>query len=587
MPDTDISPELNALDREIDLDIVSASWRSLTDSESYEDLLAAWDRKLKKDATPGPGKLVDQVLARQLGAIQQLLADDVDLRADDPLEAAIKATPAPSMVISPQGVAVLLGPGANEFYDVSQGGPVGREWLRPDSVSSFETILHSGGNASYAIVRVVNTQGEESLAEVFPLPNEQHDARYIIVRSLELDWYPEVSDNLSQAFGLTEAETNICRLLFQLREPNAIAKARGVEQQTIRTQLKSIFAKTEVRSKVELIRMLGLICARAAPKQESRSLSYGDPTGNERIIHRKDGRALAYTWTGVEDGEPILYVHGGVPYFMLHSPVREALIEHRLKLITLSLPGHGNSEPSDDIALLDDGAQAVIELCDHLGLQQICGLASYAGQICLSRSQSLRPDLFRAHLVIGVNWNLNAERLHRLPLNQRTLANLARIAPKLFELIIGIGFRRMMQEGPDFFLRRSFSSLEADRGSISDPELQGPLRLGCQHLANQGPKGFVQMQRMVGTSRVQDWMAELDIPIHFLIPIDVEHPAQEDIDDVRALGSRVTAEIVTNAGELLPYQVPELFIEQLLDLASRIPHSAFAKRDEARTAASI
>ena len=47
-------------DREIDLEIVSASWQSLTDTEGYDRMMEAWDRKLAH-AARSPG-LLDRIL---------------------------------------------------------------------------------------------------------------------------------------------------------------------------------------------------------------------------------------------------------------------------------------------------------------------------------------------------------------------------------------------------------------------------------------------------------------------------------------------------------------------------------------------
>lgn len=559
-------------DREIDLDIVSASWRSLTHNDGYEQLIEAWDRKLHKTADRDQTRLIDRVLSRQLGAIESLLAREVDLKVSDPLEEALQASSAPTMILSPAGIVVALSQDASAFFGLKVGEAAGDDWLRPDSVKNFEAILRSAerqGNANYAIIRALHPDGEESLAEVYPLAVEPHSKYYIVVRSLELEWLPEVNTKLAQAFDLSEAEAEVCRLLFQLRDIQRIADQRGVTLETTRTQIKQIFAKMEVHSKVELMRVLGLVCARTAKQNERRSLKYLDPLQNERIITRSDGRRLAYSWTGAKEGTEVLYVHGSIPYFLLHEPLRGALIENNIKLIYISIPGHGNSEIDAEISQLEDGASAVIELCDHLGLRGIAGLASYGGGLWLTRAASLRPDLFAAQLIIGVNWNLHAERLRRLPLHQRTLANIARTAPKVFDLICRIGFRRMIEEGPDFFLNRSFGGMAMDRASIRDPELQSLLRPACQHLVNQGPSAFVKMQCMIAQHRIQDWMGRLAIPVHFLVPVDVERGSEADLREIRKLGPLVSYEEVLNAGELLPFQAPQLFIARLQELVAR------------------
>jgi hypothetical protein len=168
--------------------------------------------------------------------------------------------------------------------------------------------------------------------------------------------------------------------------------------------------------------------------------------------------------------------------------------------------------------------------------------------------------------------------LNGLPFNQRTLAKMARVSPKIFALVCKIGLRRMKEEGPDFFLERSIGSQGPDRETIRDPEMQGIFRLACQHLAFQGPDAFIEMQSMVGQSRIQDWMHLLTIPTHFLIPNDVEKQEAQDFEDLGELGPLVSWETVPTAGEFLPFQTPEPFIEALAALTSDDPRQEFLKR---------
>ena len=573
-------------DREIDLEIVSASWQSLTDTEGYDRMMEAWDRKLAH-AARSPG-LLDRILSRQLHAIDDLLSSDMDIKVEDPIEAAVRETPAPAMVLSPDGRVITTGGGGEHWFGVKQGALAGTEWLRDDSRGNYDAVRRTAGgrgNAAYAIVRTVSENGAEQLAEVYALTVRGHDRGYTVVRSLELEWYPEVSANLSQAFGLTDAETEICKLLFRLRETPLIADERGAQAEMVRTQLKRIYAKVEVGSKVDLVRMLGLLCARAALNRETRSMHYADPLGRETILHRADRRRLAYTWCGAEHGAPILFVHGEIPYFALPESTRAMLRARGLKLICLSMPGHGNSDPDPSREQIDDGVAAIAEFCDRLGLRGFGAFASYSGQFPLTRTAARHPHLFSGVMVLGFPWNLCETRFKAMPLAQRTLAGLARRAPVAFELVIRLALRRMLEEGPDFYLSRAFDGTPIDLAAIHDPEMQAPLRSGCRHLANQGHHAFVREQLMVAHNHLPDWFGDIECPVHYLLPPDLGRFRREDYEALKALGPTVTVEQVPDAGELLPYQRPELFVERLADLTGEAPGRVFAARDSGVAAA--
>lgn len=57
---------------------------------------------------------------------------------------------------------------------------------------------------------------------------------------------------LAEAFGLTGAEADVAAALISGRTRVAIAKARGVSEGTVRSQIKAIFVKTGVRREIEL-----------------------------------------------------------------------------------------------------------------------------------------------------------------------------------------------------------------------------------------------------------------------------------------------------------------------------------------------
>ncbi len=569
--------------RAVDLEIVSASWRSLNEATSYDRLLASWDRKLaaaeERSANP-----LDDALFAQLTGISERLDDHLELRTQDEFAEAVGVSTAPAMVLSPEGRVVTFNQAARAFFGMEQGSMAGRAWLREDSRADFEAVFRAGagrGNADYAIVRILGPEGRESLAEVAALHSRSRNRIYTVVRSLELDWSADVGQSLAKAFGLTAAEVDICRLVFRHSDLDRVASARNTQRETIRTQLKRIFAKTETRSQPELMRLLGLLCSRAESLRERSALGWSDPLGNETILRRIDGRRLAYTWTGAEEGEPVLFLHGELPYFVQHEHIRQRIAETGLKLICMSTPGHGHSDPPDGRHQLDDGCDAVIALCDHLGLRGIPGLASYSGQLYLTRTAARRPDLFRSLLCIGLPWNMPQGRWRKLTLNQRTFARIARLSPAVFELVCRIGFRLVQREGPDFYLHRSFGEAEIDRRIVMDPEFQPLLRIACRHLTSQGHSAFMREQLMVGTNDPTTWLSQVQVPLHWVIPAEAENVDAEDCAAARASSPRATLEVVEGAGELFPYQRPGFFLRLLEDLAAQDVAEIWQRRGRA------
>jgi DNA-binding NarL/FixJ family response regulator len=80
------------------------------------------------------------------------------------------------------------------------------------------------------------------------------------VLSTELVWPEGFETTVQEAFGLTGAEVEIVRGITLGLPVKDIAEARGRSAETVRTQLRSILAKTETHSQSELVRVvLGLM----------------------------------------------------------------------------------------------------------------------------------------------------------------------------------------------------------------------------------------------------------------------------------------------------------------------------------------
>jgi DNA-binding CsgD family transcriptional regulator len=62
-------------------------------------------------------------------------------------------------------------------------------------------------------------------------------------------------DRLARLFRLTEAESQLCRLMLEGLSAREIAECRGVGEQTVKTQFKAIYAKTGAHRRAELVRL--------------------------------------------------------------------------------------------------------------------------------------------------------------------------------------------------------------------------------------------------------------------------------------------------------------------------------------------
>ncbi len=120
----------------------------------------------------------------------------------------------------------------------------------PDNPTDYEgtiVVPKRGGGLSW-------------LMDVLPLSNLQGDIDGKFKGAALFITDPDREDVISTKgmdalFKLTSAESEVCALLTQGLKINEVADARNVSQGTVRTQVKSLFAKTNSNSQVDLVRL--------------------------------------------------------------------------------------------------------------------------------------------------------------------------------------------------------------------------------------------------------------------------------------------------------------------------------------------
>jgi pimeloyl-ACP methyl ester carboxylesterase len=100
---------------------------------------------------------------------------------------------------------------------------------------------------------------------------------------------------------------------------------------------------------------------------------------SEATMTLRDGRRIAWSSGGAEDGVPIVYLHGAIGTSVRRTPALEALIERlHIRYISLSRPGFGGSDASPGRRITDFPAD-VERVADRLGLGRFAIVGVSAG----------------------------------------------------------------------------------------------------------------------------------------------------------------------------------------------------------------
>lgn len=318
-----------------------------------------------------------------------------------------------------------------------------------------------------------------------------------LVLSTELVWPPGFDVTVQEAFSLTQAEVEIVEGITLGLPIKEIADARGRSTETVRTQMRSILAKTETHSQSELVRVvLGLLDVATVPggPTDLRGTSSGPLNAvGFQTLRLPDGRRSDYIVLGAPSGRPVLYMH--MDYGLIRWPrSAEAAARARgLKVIVPVRAGYGASDP------LPKGADRTLAcaldyaaVLDHLGATAVPVIALGADLRFALQLAALRPDLVSG--IVGCAAQLplkTAAQYDRMDKWQRFILANARYAPKVLPFLVKAGFSLARRLGKEKFFAQVNGGSPADLATFADPEVReamlvgSEVTLGARHLAHE------------------------------------------------------------------------------------------------------
>ncbi len=558
------------IDPETDLDIIASTYRAVVDQHAFEAMIASWNAKLDRvNADDLQPTNLSGSLLRQLANARQTM-EMLDIPADnDPLNRMVMDIPGPAVVLAPNCHIAMMNVGAAQTFGGRQGTPFDLANIDPRSEDDFAALRRTAngrGNRTQAILRLTPQGADDQslIAEAFLLKAPGQETSYIVIRSLEIEWTETAATNLILAFALSDAEAEVARLFYQHRSLDVIARERGVSILTVRSQMKAIQAKLEASSQADLIRLLAMVASRAIIGQRSQVAGWRDPLGREERHTLPDGRVVAWTWMGAENGIPAVMLRGFPMGYLLPRGAEQKLEKAGVKLFALSRPGYGNSTLHGDMSVLDDNLAALQFFLDEAMKGPCVAIGTSNGLVPLLAEQQINPHRFRSLIGIGYTGVLDRSGINRLPMIQRTMMRMAGYAPWLVELMAKSGHRMMQQHGVDWYLERAYRDRPLDMSTFADPNLVPLVRNACSHLLMQGHMPFVR-DLQLARAPVDSAIDALDIPLLWLAPMDDGVFDENRYRQIEQRNPNIRMEPVPNAGELVLYQSTDLIIDRIIE----------------------
>lgn len=555
--------------------LVEMIYASVLEPARYDELMAIWqshvEALLKRSGDPAgaavthEGSEVERHFLRAFAILERL---GRPAEANRSLEAMLDVNPRPSMLVSADGRIVLCnGPAQVQFgarpgsslYDLDLEAS-GRASLKlalagldSEPVGKLLTVCRilsglDGGAPVLALARAPRPEGEPPLA---------------LLSIAEIGWSERIGSVLQGVFGLTEAECDVAKGITAGASIDQIAATRVRSAMTVRTQVKSILRKLDVRTQAELVRLVASLT-----QIDLSSQPYGSAPAvkvpHERIaLARPGGRTLGVVVLGPPDGRPVLFVHGMLDGHGATARCLEELQTRGLRLIAPVRPcfGASGADTAAGPAPLKFAGD-VAAVLDHFGVERCPIIGHMAGSVyAFATAAALGGRISGIVSVSGGVPIVSPRQFAIMTPRQRIVAYTAKYAPRLLPLILRSGIALLDAGGQYAFMKALYENAPLDFAIARRPEVFPVLCDGYRLTVAQGHKAFeIDAQEVV-----RDWSSYVDGTRQPITLVHGRHDPVVRIDTVRDFARRnaprASLREVEDEGQLLFYTRPDLVLD--------------------------
>ncbi|MFM7332967.1 MAG: helix-turn-helix transcriptional regulator, partial [Tabrizicola sp.] len=450
---------------------------------------------------------------------------------------------------------------AEQAFGIAEGGPFRRLPFDAEDRELLSGVIRrvAARKAEKVVtLRIRSTvTGSPVILRVSPVAGGAARPLALVV-STELVWPEGFAATVQEAFGLTAAEVEIVRgvtLGLPLRD---IAEARGRSLETVRTQVRSVLAKTETHSQAELVRVvLGLMDVALAPLGgvATAPVRGGLEPRPLREMRGTDGRRLTWIEFGDPGGLPVLYMHLDFGLMRWPATAERVAAARGLRVIVPVRAGYGKTEPflkgTDHLAGVTRDYAAVI---DRLGLKGAMVIPLGADLRYALNLANTRPDLVRG--VVGAACQLpirTPAQYERMDKWQRFILANARHAPKVLPFLVQAGFSLARRLGKDAFFRQVNGGSAADMETFARPEVKAAMLEGSDIcLAAKWSAHAAFTAECIGSEK--DWSAVVRAVRVPVLLLQGDQDPQSPVQTIRELAAdypQLEVRFLPGSGQLL------------------------------------
>jgi len=388
------------------------------------------------------------------------------------------------------------------------------------------------------------------------------------IRPMRIGWSPALSATLSESFRLTPRETELVRELTRGGDLPAVARRTGRSLNTLRAQLKAVFAKTRTGAQSELMRLIAALMLHS-PDPGTRAEA-APATGNEVSVDVGDGRRMPVVTLGPEDGVPVVFVHGMLEGLASLGGLGPALKAAGVRLYAPMRPNFGSSYADPRIREAPDVfARDLGTALGALGLSRVVLIGHMAGTIYAHAAASrLGHTIAGVAGVAGCVPIISIEQFATMTPRQRAVAYTARFAPALLPAVLRAGIAQIDSRSAENFMTPLYTKGSHDRAVVDRPGVADAIINGYRYTVAQGQRAF----QIDAWHVTRDWSALVEGSD---CPLCLIHGALDPVVSLSSVRNfargRARARVLELAdeGQLMLYSQPEAVMAEVGAFARR------------------
>jgi pimeloyl-ACP methyl ester carboxylesterase/DNA-binding CsgD family transcriptional regulator len=386
-------------------------------------------------------------------------------------------------------------------------------------------------------------------------------------------WDDRIAAPVQRHFGLTTAELDIVKGLVRGAGLQAIADARGRSIQTVRTQVKSLLAKTGFGSQIDLVRHVAAF--RPAPSMQDvlRVGPAGGPSEVQQLKTPGSGK-LEYVLIGPEKGSPVLFLHGMIDSPMLSQQCHEILWCRNVRLILPARPHFGGSDGYQQGENPTEACAAqVVRLMDSLDIDRAPVIGHMAGALYAYHLAARHPQrVSRIVSVAGAIPMTEPWQFEHMSTGHRIAGLTARRAPAILPVLVRGGIQLLRHGREAKMLELMFRDSPVDAAFAREPEVRALMLDRFRFVTAQGHRAFEIDVRLVAA----DWSAFAKT---IRLPVGIVHGRHDRVVliagvDAFARRAGMPLWVDEEAGQLVWTHRPELVFDMLDYLATATAEAA-------------